>query len=124
MKERRRQPSLTSRPFSGMAALTPGLVVPLTSLLRCFSSYLTPPSSACSAIILFQVLYGLMGTWIAYLISILYVEYRTRMEREKVYFINGLKLLKDYLESIGESLYAERGCIASAEKVFGKMHHN
>ncbi|TKV97128.1 hypothetical protein SEVIR_9G475300v4 [Setaria viridis] len=33
--------------------------------------------------ILFQLFYGLMGSWTAYLISILYVEYRTRKEREK-----------------------------------------
>ncbi|RWW00869.1 hypothetical protein BHE74_00046366 [Ensete ventricosum] len=38
--------------------------------------------------ILFQLLYGLMGSWTAYLISILYVEYRTRKEREKVDFRN------------------------------------
>ncbi|OIW08853.1 hypothetical protein TanjilG_16434 [Lupinus angustifolius] len=36
--------------------------------------------------ILFQLLYGLLGSWTAYLISILYVEYRTRKEREKVNF--------------------------------------
>ncbi|KAG1354104.1 putative Auxin transporter-like protein 5 [Cocos nucifera] len=36
--------------------------------------------------ILFQLFYGLMGSWTAYLISILYVEYRTRKEREKVDF--------------------------------------
>ncbi|KAJ6337444.1 hypothetical protein OIU76_007175 [Salix suchowensis] len=38
--------------------------------------------------ILFQLLYGLMGSWTAYLISALYVEYRTRKEREKVDFRN------------------------------------
>ncbi|KAG8074245.1 hypothetical protein GUJ93_ZPchr0006g43391 [Zizania palustris] len=38
--------------------------------------------------ILFQLFYGLMGSWTAYLISILYVEYRTRKEREKVEFRN------------------------------------
>nr|GMD09806.1 auxin transporter-like protein 2 [Ipomoea batatas] len=31
----------------------------------------------------FQLFYGLMGSWTAYLISSLYVEYRTRKEREK-----------------------------------------
>jgi hypothetical protein len=36
--------------------------------------------------ILFQLFYGLLGSWTAYLISILYVEYRTRKEREKVNF--------------------------------------
>lgn len=38
--------------------------------------------------ILFQIFYGLMGSWTAYLISILYVEYRTRKEREKADFRN------------------------------------
>lgn len=38
--------------------------------------------------IIFQLLYGLMGSWTAYLISLLYVEYRTRKEREKVDFRN------------------------------------
>jgi auxin influx carrier (AUX1 LAX family) len=38
--------------------------------------------------ILFQMFYGLMGSWTAYLISILYVEYRTRKEREKADFRN------------------------------------
>ncbi|KAL0908311.1 hypothetical protein M5K25_022801 [Dendrobium thyrsiflorum] len=38
--------------------------------------------------IIFQLFYGLMGSWTAYLISVLYVEYRTRKEREKVDFRN------------------------------------
>lgn len=38
--------------------------------------------------ILFQLFYGLLGSWTAYIISILYVEYRTRREREKVDFRN------------------------------------
>ncbi|KAH0451155.1 hypothetical protein IEQ34_018454 [Dendrobium chrysotoxum] len=38
--------------------------------------------------ILFQLLYGLMGSWIVYLISIHYVEYTTKKEREKVDFRN------------------------------------
>ncbi|KAJ8762939.1 hypothetical protein K2173_023068 [Erythroxylum novogranatense] len=38
--------------------------------------------------ILFQLFYGIMGSWTAYLISVLYVEYRTRKEREKVDFRN------------------------------------
>ena len=38
--------------------------------------------------VVFQIFYGLMGSWTAYLISVLYVEYRTRKEREKVDFRN------------------------------------
>ncbi|KHN20003.1 Auxin transporter-like protein 5 [Glycine soja] len=37
---------------------------------------------------LFQLFYGLLGGWTAYLISALYVEYRTRKEREKFNFRN------------------------------------
>lgn len=38
--------------------------------------------------ILLQIFYGLMGSWTAYLISILYVEYRSRKEKENVSFKN------------------------------------
>ncbi|WVZ16665.1 hypothetical protein V8G54_009647 [Vigna mungo] len=38
--------------------------------------------------ILFQVFYGIIGSWTAYLISVLYVEYRTRKEKENVNFKN------------------------------------
>ncbi|KAF5795745.1 putative amino acid transporter, transmembrane domain-containing protein [Helianthus annuus] len=36
--------------------------------------------------IILQVFYGLLGSWTAYLISVLYVEYRTRKEKENVSF--------------------------------------
>ncbi|KAF7845387.1 auxin transporter-like protein 2 [Senna tora] len=38
--------------------------------------------------ILLQIFYGMMGSWTAYLISVLYVEYRTRKEKENVSFKN------------------------------------
>ena len=38
--------------------------------------------------VLLQIFYGFLGSWTAYLISVLYVEYRTRKEREKVDFRN------------------------------------
>uniref|UniRef100_A0A2P2M7Z1 Amino acid transporter transmembrane domain-containing protein n=1 Tax=Rhizophora mucronata TaxID=61149 RepID=A0A2P2M7Z1_RHIMU len=38
--------------------------------------------------ILLQIFYGLMGSWTAYLISVLYIEYRTRKEKENVSFKN------------------------------------
>ncbi|KAH0463416.1 hypothetical protein IEQ34_007998 [Dendrobium chrysotoxum] len=50
--------------------------------------------------ILFQLLYGLMGSWTAYLISILYVEYRTRKEREKVDFRNHVIQWFEVLEGL------------------------
>ncbi|KAL5984402.1 Auxin transporter protein 1 [Asimina triloba] len=38
--------------------------------------------------ILLQVFYGLLGSWTAYLISVLYVEYRARKEKENINFRN------------------------------------
>ncbi|RDX65915.1 Auxin transporter-like protein 2 [Mucuna pruriens] len=38
--------------------------------------------------ILFQMFYGIIGSWTAYLISVLYIEYRTRKEKENVSFKN------------------------------------
>lgn len=38
--------------------------------------------------ILLQIFYGLLGSWTAYLISVLYVEYRSRKEKENVSFKN------------------------------------
>ncbi|XP_058729083.1 auxin transporter-like protein 4 [Vicia villosa] len=38
--------------------------------------------------IVFQIFYGLVGSWTAYLISVLYVEYRARKEKENVNFKN------------------------------------
>jgi auxin influx carrier (AUX1 LAX family) len=38
--------------------------------------------------IVFQIFYGLVGSWTAYLISVLYVEYRSRKEKENVDFKN------------------------------------
>lgn len=38
--------------------------------------------------ILLQLFYGLMGSWTAYLITSLYLEYRLRKERQKAEFRN------------------------------------
>ncbi|PWA69732.1 Amino acid transporter, transmembrane [Artemisia annua] len=38
--------------------------------------------------IVLQIFYGLLGSWTAYLISVLYVEYRARKEKENVNFKN------------------------------------
>ncbi|KAG6728736.1 hypothetical protein I3842_02G188300 [Carya illinoinensis] len=38
--------------------------------------------------IILQVFYGILGSWTAYLISILYIEYRSRKEKENVSFKN------------------------------------
>ncbi|KAH7434606.1 hypothetical protein KP509_06G025700 [Ceratopteris richardii] len=57
----------------------------------------------------FQIFYGLMGSWTAYLISCLYVEYRARKEKENVSFKNHIiqwfevldGLLGPYWKAIG-----------------------
>ncbi|OIW01199.1 hypothetical protein TanjilG_10360 [Lupinus angustifolius] len=59
--------------------------------------------------ILLQILYGLMGSWTAYLISVLYVEYRARKEKENTSFKNHViqwfevldGLLGSYWKAIG-----------------------
>ena len=38
--------------------------------------------------IILQIFYGFLGSWTAYLISVLYVEYRSRKEKENVSFKN------------------------------------
>jgi auxin influx carrier (AUX1 LAX family) len=38
--------------------------------------------------IILQLFYGFLGSWTAYLISVLYVEYRSRKEKEGVSFKN------------------------------------
>jgi auxin influx carrier (AUX1 LAX family) len=38
--------------------------------------------------IILQIFYGFLGSWTAYLISVLYVEYRSRKEKEGVSFKN------------------------------------
>lgn len=38
--------------------------------------------------IILQIFYGVLGSWTAYLISVLYVEYRSRKEKENVSFKN------------------------------------
>nr|DAD44293.1 TPA_asm: hypothetical protein HUJ06_002523 [Nelumbo nucifera] len=37
---------------------------------------------------IFQIIYGLVGNWTAYLISVLYIEYRSRKEKVNVSFKN------------------------------------
>ncbi|KAL6552319.1 Lymphocyte transmembrane adapter 1 [Orobanche hederae] len=59
--------------------------------------------------VVFQIFYGLMGSWTAYLISVLYVEYRTRKEKENVSFKNHViqwfevldGLLSPYWKAVG-----------------------
>ena len=38
--------------------------------------------------VILQIFYGFMGSWTAYLISVLYVEYRSRKEKQNVNFNN------------------------------------
>ncbi|KAL8544701.1 hypothetical protein ACS0TY_005073 [Phlomoides rotata] len=48
--------------------------------------------------IILQVFYGILGSWTAYLISVLYVEYRTRKEKENVSFKNHVIQHYDFLK--------------------------
>jgi len=51
--------------------------------------------------VMFQIFYGLLGSWTAYLIGVLYVEYRTRKgKEEKVEFTNHVIQLIIYLISL------------------------
>ncbi|KAG5053039.1 hypothetical protein AAZX31_02G240000 [Glycine max] len=50
--------------------------------------------------IIFQIFYGIMGSWTAYLISILYIEYRTRKEKESVSFKNHVIQWFEVLEGL------------------------
>ncbi|CAL0317638.1 unnamed protein product [Lupinus luteus] len=50
--------------------------------------------------IIFQVFYGIVGSWTAYLISILYVEYRSRKEKENVNFKNHVIQWFEVLEGL------------------------
>ncbi|GFY82333.1 transmembrane amino acid transporter family protein [Actinidia rufa] len=75
-----------SKTSSGMVALlgTPGSAVAQVLLTLPYSfSQLGMVSG-----IVFQIFYGLVGSWTAYLISVLYIEYRTRKEKENVSFKN------------------------------------
>ncbi|KAJ6425309.1 hypothetical protein OIU84_025973 [Salix udensis] len=76
---------LVSRVFFGMAGLSgmPGLVAQVLLTLPYSFSQLGMLSG-----ILFQIFYGLVGSWTAYLISVLYIEYRSRKEKENVNFKN------------------------------------
>jgi hypothetical protein len=58
--------------------------------------------------ILFQLLYGLMGSWTAYLISVLYVEYRARKEREKADFRNHVIQVLRFSEPRARAQFSSR----------------
>lgn len=56
--------------------------------------------------VLLQIFYGIVGSWTAYLISVLYVEYRARKEKENVRF-------KNHVIQVGRSLCTQNCCITS-----------
>lgn len=47
--------------------------------------------------IILQVFYGIMGSWTAYLISVLYIEYRSRKEKENASFKNHVIQVNKYI---------------------------
>ncbi|RWW75072.1 hypothetical protein BHE74_00016928 [Ensete ventricosum] len=56
--------------------------------------------------VILQMFYGIMGSWTAYLISVLYVEYRTRKEKENVSFSNHVIQVRScFLLSFTSSLF-------------------
>ncbi|GER55813.1 auxin transporter-like protein [Striga asiatica] len=56
--------------------------------------------------VVFQIFYGLMGSWTAYLISVLYVEYRSRKEKEGVSFKNHVIQWFEVLDGLlGPNIY-------------------
>ena len=73
--------------------------------------------------IIFQVFYGLLGSYTAYLISILYIEYRSRKEKENVSFKNHVIQVR-YQTTIQNfsTLYTVPFCFCS--EIWNKFHFN
>ena len=55
--------------------------------------------------IVLQLFYGFLGSWTAYLISVLYVEYRSRKEKEGVSFKNHVIQVTPPSSSSGSLLF-------------------
>ncbi|KAM1419635.1 hypothetical protein ACFXTO_023159 [Malus domestica] len=80
--------------------------------------------------IVFQVFYEIMGSWIVYLISILYVEYRSRKEKENVSFKNAVIQWFEVLDrewcngqshGVGVQTYSNGSCYIEELK-YGAKH--
>ena len=54
--------------------------------------------------VILQMFYGFLGSWTAYLISVLYIEYRARKEKENVSFKNHVIQVRSPLASPVPSL--------------------
>lgn len=76
-----RAPRLTATEFASWC-LVPQVAQVLLTLPYSFSQL-----GMLSGVLL-QIFYGFLGSWTAYLISVLYVEYRSRKEKEGVSFKN------------------------------------
>lgn len=74
-------------------------LIPFCGILQVAQVLLTLPYSFSQlgllSGILLQLFYGFVGSWTAYLISVLYVEYRSRKERENVNFKNHVIQVSD-----------------------------
>nr|CAB3461303.1 unnamed protein product [Digitaria exilis] len=68
--------------------------------------------------VLLQIFYGLVGSWTAYLISVLYVEYRTRKEREGVSFKNHVIQWFEVLDALLGPYWKAAGLISNCTMLF------
>ncbi|CAL4893855.1 unnamed protein product [Urochloa decumbens] len=68
--------------------------------------------------VLLQVFYGLVGSWTAYLISVLYVEYRARKEKEGVSFKNHVIQWFEVLDGLLGPYWKAAGLISNCTMLF------
>lgn len=65
--------------------------------------------------VLLQLFYGIVGSWTAYLISVLYIEYRSRKEKENVNFKNHVIQVGDTVLLIRTTTTIDIGLAFKAE---------
>ncbi|KAK3035597.1 hypothetical protein RJ639_033189 [Escallonia herrerae] len=89
-KKKRTSAFSLSRASFGMVALfgMPGSVVFQSSCTGYFTLPYSFSNLGMLSGILLQIIYGLIGSWTAYLISVLYIEYRSRKEKVNVSYKN------------------------------------
>ena len=65
--------------------------------------------------VILQIFYGLVGSWTAYLISVLYVEYRSRKEKEGVSFKNHvIQVPATFFLTITDLIHQQKKIISSS----------
>nr|CAB3465072.1 unnamed protein product [Digitaria exilis] len=68
--------------------------------------------------VLLQIFYGLVGSWTAYLISVLYVEYRARKEKEGVSFKNHVIQWFEVLDALLGPYWKAAGLVCNCTFLF------